>query len=154
MRLTSRPLGPVCFVTSTWPSMSAAALRGIFRRFHQPHAALAGGIVGEMPGAAPAGMDLRFDDVDRTRQFFGDLFGFLRRVGDAAFGNGHAVFLQQAFRLILMDVHVGKTLSRWFRACGPLRHRPEPAKVKIGKAARTAVIPPPPLSATAGAPKP
>src|SRR5690242_14848758 len=84
-----------------------------------------------MPGAASAGMDLRLHDIDRTGKPFGDFFSFLRRIGDAALGDRHAEFLQQAFRLILMDVHVGKTLSReWFGANDRPRHRPEPRQGK------------------------
>ena len=85
-----------------------------------------------MPGAAPAGVDLRLHDIDWTGETLGDFLGFLRRIGDAAFRDCHAEFLQQAFRLILMDVHVGKTLSReWFGANDGLGIGRNRGKVKM-----------------------
>ncbi len=77
------------------------------RRLHEPHAALAAGIVLEAAGAAPAGVDLRLHHIDRAGERGGDLLGLLRRVGDAALRHRDAEFLKERLRLVLVNIHGG-----------------------------------------------
>ena len=62
--------------------------------------------------AAAAGMDLGLHDPDAAAQLLGDFFGFLRGVGDAAFGHGDAKFGEQAFGLIFVNVHRAQLLLK------------------------------------------
>jgi hypothetical protein len=50
-------------------------------------------------------VDLRFHDPDRAAQLLGDPLGLLRGVGDIAARHRHSVPVQQALRLIFMDIY-------------------------------------------------
>src|SRR5690606_36595655 len=55
--------------------------------------------------AATACMDLRLDDPDRATQPLRDAFCLIGRIGYSPSRYGHAVFREQAFRLIFMNIH-------------------------------------------------
>src|SRR5262249_12342353 len=59
----------------------------------------------EAPGAAPPGMDLRFHHPERPAELLGHLLRLLRGIGDAAPRHGDPELLEQALRLMLMNVH-------------------------------------------------
>jgi hypothetical protein len=55
---------------------------------------------------APAtGVDLGFDDPNRSTEVLGDLFGLLRRVGNPTAGHSDPVLGEDALGLILMNIH-------------------------------------------------
>src|SRR5690606_38678222 len=59
--------------------------------------------------AAAAGMNLGLYNPDGAAELAGDGHGLVGRKGDSAAGNGNAVFREQAFRLIFMDIHADLT---------------------------------------------
>ena len=74
----------------------ARFLRGLVRTLdHLDAAAL----------AAPAGMDLRLDDANRTAELERRSLGFLRRRRDHAARHGNTEALENLLGLILVDVH-------------------------------------------------
>src|SRR5208283_5624445 len=77
----------------------------LIRRAGEAHAALAGRVVGEVPGPASTGVDLRLHHIDRAGQFGGSRGGLVRRPGDVAVRYRDAVALQQLLGLVFMDVH-------------------------------------------------
>jgi len=60
--------------------------------------------------AATAGMDLRFDDPNRTAKVLSQLYRFYDGVRDPAARDGDAVLGQDAFCLVLVNIHAGPIL--------------------------------------------
>ena len=83
--------------------------RGNFARFlgrlHEVHAAFES--IRERPLPSPAGMNLRFHHEIDISQLARDLLSFFRCGGHFSTRRGHAEFLQQSLRLILVNVHSG-----------------------------------------------
>ena len=78
-------------------------IAGFGRRFAKVDAAFEA--VFERALAATAGVDLSFDDEVFSREGVGDFFGFLRSGGNAAGAVGDAVFIEEFFGLVFVDVH-------------------------------------------------
>ncbi len=55
--------------------------------------------------AAAAGVNLRFDDDDRSAQALGGGAGFFLAESDFAAGSGNAVASENRFRLIFVNLH-------------------------------------------------
>ena len=92
---TSRPSGPVWWVTSVIPMI----FRASFGRFV--------GIMGQLDAtalAAPAGVNLRFDD-HRTAERFGGRFRLFHRVRHVAAGHRNVILGQDGLCLILVNFH-------------------------------------------------
>src|SRR5258708_12713956 len=83
----------------------AGRLDDLVDRPRQAPAALALGILLEVTGTAPTGMDLRFHDPDGTAELLGNAARLLRRVGDPAARNGDPQLLEQSLRLVLIHLH-------------------------------------------------
>src|SRR3546814_2460833 len=82
-------------------------------RLAEPHAALPVGIVLETTGAASAGMDLRLNDPDRSRQTVRDVERLVGRVSDTTARYRHAEIPEKILGLVLdrkSDVS-GKSVS-------------------------------------------
>ena len=76
-------------------------------RLGEAHAALfTGGGFLELALAAAARMNLRLDDPERTAEFLGGGFGFLDLENWNAARNRHSEFLENGFRLILVNIHM------------------------------------------------
>lgn len=86
-------------------------LARLLGRTREPHAALARRVVGEMPGATPAGMDLRLDHIDRAGKRPRRRFRLFRGPGDMPREHRDAVFAQQLLGLIFVDVHPAQPTS-------------------------------------------
>jgi hypothetical protein len=69
------------------------------------HAALAFGIVGEVAGAAPAGMDLRLHHIDRAGKPRRCRLGLIRRPRHMPIQHRNPEAAQQLLGLVFMDVH-------------------------------------------------
>ena len=98
-RPTTRPSGPVWWVTSVMPIMSRGELLGFVGRLGELDAAAL---------AAAAGVNLRLDDDDGAAEAPGDLAGFGGVEGDFAARHGHAVPREDGFGLILVNFHDGE----------------------------------------------
>ena len=88
----------------------------LVQRAGEAHPALAVRVIGEMAGAAAAGVQLRLHDVDRAGQLACCLNRLVGRPGNVAVGHRDAVALQQFLGLVFMDVH------GWLRTAAP-HHR-------------------------------
>ena len=69
--------------------------------------------------AAAAGMDLRLHDPHRAWQFLRRINGFRRREGRKTLAGRHAVLAVEFFRLVLVDVHGGRSGFRTVMRCAP-----------------------------------
>ena len=84
----------------------------LVERLRQPDPAFGvGAELLELALAAPAGVDLRLDDVQRSRQSLGALDGFLDRAGRMAGGDRDAEVREQLLGLVFMDVHRGSAFG-------------------------------------------
>ena len=76
----------------------------------------------ELALAASARMNLRFNDIERTRKLLGGGDGFFDRHGGNALGHRDTEFRQQFLGLIFMDIH-GKNASFQVAESQALKHR-------------------------------
>ncbi len=82
--------------------------RRFLRRFREADAALfAGGRFLEFALAAPAGVNLRLHDIERSGERFCGGFRVLRVEHDGTLRDGHAKRLQKLLGLIFVNVHRG-----------------------------------------------
>ena len=109
------PASPVWIVTRVLPSISLRELLHLVDGLGKPHAALlAGRRFLELALAAPARMDLRFDDPERAAELLRRSLGLVGREDRDALGNWQPKLFQDGFALVFMDVHVlALRLSEW-----------------------------------------
>ena len=101
------PASPVWIVTRVLPSISLGELLHLVDGLGEAHAALlAGRRFLELALAAPARMDLGFDDPERAAELLGRGLGLVGGEDRDALGDGKAELFQDGFALVFMDVHV------------------------------------------------
>ena len=83
----------------------AGVLLDLLERLAEAHAAGPVGIVLEAPGAAAAGMNLRFDHPNGAAELARRVLRLLGREGDRAARHAYAELGEQALGLILVNVH-------------------------------------------------